>query len=171
MRPGLTRTEVTERKGEIRQFFAEYYAAFDEAVRDDAPDIGKLIDFFTVPLTIITGETHVCLATPDAMGAALKINIDRLRALRFERSVPERSDFRLLNDKACLLEVEWARKGLTGAVESTLRLLYLIADTSLGWRIVTMVVMGEPPNETLLNPEDHSGQAASSGERPRAMGS
>jgi hypothetical protein len=30
---------------------------------------------------------------------------------------------------------------------STIRLIYVFADTGLGWRVVTMVVRGEVPSE------------------------
>jgi hypothetical protein len=148
------------RKDEIRQFFAEYIAAMTEAIESADGDVERLAELFAIPSTLVTGETYIYLSTPDAVRLLLHTYVDRLRAKGFDMSVPQQSDLRLLNDKSCLLEVHWVRPGESGTAPWHLRLLYMIADTGLGWRVVSMVVMGYPPNEALLNPDSGDGAGA-----------
>jgi hypothetical protein len=144
---------VGARKDEIRRFFAEYITAMTAAIESDDGDVEKLAELFAVPSTLVTGETYIYLSTPDAVRLLLRTYVDRLRAKGFDMSVPTQSDLRLLNDKSCLLEVHWVRPDDSGTAPWDLRLLYMIADTGLGWRVVSLVVMGYPPNEALLNPD------------------
>ena len=147
MRSGLSRTGVAERKQAVREFFAHYYWTYHELVRGGSDEFDLLFGFFAVPMTVTTRETHRCLRDAAAVRAAFSDNIRRLRAQRYERAIPVRSDFRILNDRACLAEVDWVRTGSRGEEVSRLRMAYLVAETAEGLRIVSMVVLGEPPED------------------------
>jgi hypothetical protein len=136
--------DVVALKDELRQFFADLLAAFTGKLQGQSGGVTSA-DLFAVPTTVITGETSVHLRTPEAVRTTLTNYIDRLRAMNIDRSVPEQSDLRILNEKACLLEVQWVRKDQTGAEVSRHRTLFVVAATSVGWRVVTTVIMGNPP--------------------------
>lgn len=147
MTPEVTHDEVGERQAQIRDFFARYYWMYHGFRNNQRDDLDVLTDFFAVPVTITTAEVHLCLRSPNALKAALRRHIDRLRLQPFERSVPIRTEFRVLNHKAALADVEWARTAERGVEVSRLSALYVLADTDQGWRIVNMVVRGRPPDD------------------------
>lgn len=153
MRSGLTREGVAAHKAVIRDFFTRYHEAFHTIIQGGSDDLTPLLDFFTVPLTITTRETHLTLLSGDAILAAFRDNVGRQRQQGYERSVPERMDFRILNDKSFLGEVEWVRTGKMGQEHSILRMLYLGAQTDDGLRIVNLVIMGEPPDDVRVHPD------------------
>jgi hypothetical protein len=154
MRSGLTREGVAAHKAAIREFFARYHEAFHSIIVGGSDDLEPLLEFFTVPLTITTRETHLTLATGDAILAAFRDNVGRQRQQRYERSVPERMEFRILNDRAFLAEAHWVRTGRLGQEQSILRMLYLGALTDDGMRIVNLVVMGDPPDDVRVHQDD-----------------
>jgi hypothetical protein len=147
-----TPADVGALKGEIRGFFVEYCAANADAIQGDDGALAKLESLFAVPSTLVTGEAYLALSTPEALHLMLKTYIDRLRAMDFDRDVPEQSDLRILNDKAGIIEVLWVRRDRAGAEISTNRILYVIADTGSGWRVVTVTLNGIPPDEARINP-------------------
>jgi hypothetical protein len=144
--------DVSALKGEIRGFFVEYCAAMIEAIQGDDGAINKLEGLFAVPSTLVTGDAYLALSTPEDLHLMLQTYIDRLRAMNFAQDMPEHSDLRLLNEKACIIEAQWVRRDGAGAVMSSNRILYVIADTGLGWRVVTVTMNGIPRNEARINP-------------------
>jgi hypothetical protein len=151
MRSGLTREGVGTHKAAVREFFTRYHEAFHAIIQGGSDDLQPLLEFFTVPLTITTRETHLTLLSGDAILAAFRDNVDRQRQQKYERSVPERMDFRILNDRAFLGEVEWVRKGKLGRAHSILRMLYLGVETDDGLRITNLVIMGELPDDVRVH--------------------
>lgn len=147
MRSGLTREGVAANKAAIRDFFTRYHAAFHAVIQEGSDDLEPLLEFFAVPLTVTTRETHVVLSSAEEILAAFKGNVARQRRQASMRSVPERQDLRVLNDKAFLAEVDWVRKGKLGQEVSTLRMLYLGSETEAGLRITALVILGEPPDD------------------------
>jgi hypothetical protein len=156
MRSGLTREGVAAHKAAARDFFARYHEAFHAIIVGGSDDLQPLLEFFTVPLTITTRETHLLLTTGDAILAAFRDNAVRQREQHYERSVPERMEFRILNERAFLAEAHWVRTGKLGQEQSTLRMLYLGAITDEGMRIVNLVVLGDPPDDVRVHPDADS---------------
>jgi hypothetical protein len=161
MRSGLTREGVATHKAAVREFFTRYHEAFHTIIQGGSDDLQPLLDFFTVPLTITTRETHLTLQSGDAILAAFRDNIGRQRQQKYERSVPERMDFRILNDRAFLGEVEWVRKGRLGQEYSILRMLYLGIETDEGLRITNLVILGEPPDDVRVHADAPDAAAGS----------
>jgi hypothetical protein len=153
MRSGLTREGVAANKAAIREFFSRYHEAFHTVIQGESDDLNPLLDFFAVPLRVTTRETHVLLSSPEAIIAAFSDNVARQRKQQYMRSVPERMDVRVLNDKAFLAEADWVRKGKLGQELSTLRMLYLGAELDGGLRIIELVILGEPPEDVRVHPD------------------
>jgi hypothetical protein len=151
MRSGLTREGVAAHKAAIREFFTRYHAAFHAIIQEGSDDLDPLLEFFSVPLTITTRETHLTLQSGDAILAAFRDNVARQRQGNYERSVPERMEFRILNDRSFLAEVDWVRTGKMGQEFSILRMLYLGAETDQGLRITSLVILGEPPEDVRVH--------------------
>lgn len=157
MRSGLSRGEVTAHKALVRDFFARYHETFEGIIRSGSDDLTPLLGYFALPLTVTTRETHLVITDAPALFEVFGTNVARQRAQHHERSVQERSDLRVLNDRAFLAEVDWVRRGKRGEPLSTLRMLYLGAETDAGPRIVHLVVVGEPPEDARVNPDEAPG--------------
>jgi hypothetical protein len=147
MRSGLPRVGVSARKASVRDFFARYYWAYHDLTRHPEADRTALLEFFAVPLTVTTPETHLALTSPEAVVRSIGRQMDRLRQQPYERSIPVRSDFRILNRRSALAEVDWARTSRLGQEVSRLHLLYLVTETEVGTRITSMVVLGQSPED------------------------
>lgn len=165
MRSGLTREGVTAHKAALRDFFTRYHEAFHTIIQKGSDDLEPLLEFFAVPLTVTTRETHLTLLSGHAILAAFRANVHLQRQGGYEKSVPERMEFRILNDKAFLAEVDWVRTGKMGQEHSILRMLYLGAETDTGLRIINLVILGEPPDDVRVPDDGQEGPARAP--RPR----
>ena len=126
---------------EIRAFFARYGSTFVDLAVGKRSDMDALLAFYGAPLRYIGPTFHIVMkddATitgPDGMGG----EIERLRQANFAGSTLDKCDIRVLNSRAALVDASWLRRDTSGEIMARFAVLYLMALTTEGWRITSVI--------------------------------
>jgi len=124
---------------EVRAWFAAYLDTFASLAGEGA-DEESLLDFYGVPLVIVTDDR--CLALPDraAVVRVVRSMADGLLRADYAGSTVHRLDVRSLNARAVLVEGEFGRHDRKGGEFERIGVTYLVAKAADGWRFTSIVV-------------------------------
>jgi hypothetical protein len=124
---------------DVRAWYDRYVATFTGLAAGERTDLDALLDYFGVPLVIITEDRYLTLPTQDAVLSSARALIDPLRQANYGGSTVHHLDIRPLNARAALIAGEFSRHDRTGAELERVGAAYLAAKTDDGWRFTTLI--------------------------------
>src|ERR1700675_4843234 len=126
---------------EIRKFFSSYGPTFVELADGERADLNALLEFYGAPLRFIGSNFHMVMKDDDAITGeeGMGGEIGRLRHAHFAGSTLDKSDIKVLNAQAALVDAVWVRRDTAGTVMSRFGVIYLMALTAHGWRITSAI--------------------------------
>ena len=123
----------------VRGWFSEYldaYAASGRGERDPA----SLLAYYGVPLLLTTDAGFLALTTGDQVVAAVRQQVDGMRAADYDRSEVLDSAVTVLNSRSALYRAAFSRQRIDGGEISRLAATYLVTDGPVGRRISVLAV-------------------------------
>ena len=127
-------------EGDVRDWFAGYLHAFTSLARGERADPEALLDFYGVPLVMLSEERCSTLMDRSAVIGAVQSLVDGLRRMDYAGSIVHRLDVRPLNTRAALVDGMFSRYDRKGGELERLGATYLVAKTDDGWRFASIVV-------------------------------
>jgi hypothetical protein len=124
---------------DVSLWFDEYLAAFAACGRGEN-DVASLLAYYGVPLLLATDDGFVALTSDDQIVAAVKPQLDGMRAADYDHTDVLHSDVTVLNATSAIYRGEYSYVGGDGAQLRRLALTYLLTDSALGRRISVLAV-------------------------------
>jgi len=134
----MTSSETVET--EVRAWFAAYLDTFASLAAGGGADEESLLDFYGVPLVIVTDDCCSALLDRAAVVGVARSMADGLLRADYAGSTVHHLDVRPLNARAVLVEGVFGRRDRKGVEFERLGVTYLVAKTADGWRFTSMVV-------------------------------
>jgi len=124
---------------DVSQWFGEYLSAFAACGRGES-DPASLLAYYGVPLLLTTDDGFFAATSGDQVVAAMRQQVDGMRAAGYGRSEVLRSQVTVLNATSALYSgtFSWHRGDGTEIRRPTLT--YLVTDGPAGRRISALVV-------------------------------
>jgi hypothetical protein len=132
--PGLDATAA-----EISDWYGGYLDTFTSLAAGERTDLDSVLNFFGVPLVIVTDDRFLALSTRDEVLGTAKALIDQLLQVNYASSTVHRLDIRPFNIRAVLVEGEFSRHDRRGDELERFGTTYLVAKTDEGWRFTSIV--------------------------------
>ena len=127
--------------GDVARWFGEYLEAYAACGRGES-DTASLLGYYGVPLLLTTGDAVLALTSGDQVVAAVRPQIDGMRAAGFARSEIVDSEVTVLNARSALYRGTFSRRRSDGAEVGRLTATYLVTDGVAGRRISVLAVHG-----------------------------
>ncbi len=124
---------------EVSRWFGEYLDAFAACGRGEH-DTGSLLAYYAVPLLLATDSGFFALTSDEQVVAAVRPQVDGMRAAGFARSEILGSHVTLLNSTSALYRATISRQRSDGSEISRLTATYLVTDGQAGRRISVLAV-------------------------------
>ena len=124
---------------EVSRWFAEYLEAFASCGRGES-DAVSLLAYYGVPLLISTDDGFLALTNAEQVVAALRPQVDGMRAAGYARSEILSSEVTVLNASSALYRGTFSRRSRGGGEISQLRATYLVTAGAAGRRISVLAV-------------------------------
>ncbi len=124
---------------DIRAWYDRYLDAFTGLAAGERDDLDALLEYFGVPLAIITEDRYVALPTRDAVLRTAQTLINPLRLANYSGSTVHRLDVRPLNARAAIIDGAFSRHDRAGNELERFGIVYLVAKTDEGWRFTSIV--------------------------------
>lgn len=125
---------------DVRRWFDAYLADFVALGRGDVHDVGRVLDYYGVPLLLSTdaGST-VLLDEAQVLGAAQQ-QIDGMRSAGYDRSDELAAETTVLNRTCAIHRGRFSRLRADGTEITRVEATYLITDAAAGRRISAIVL-------------------------------
>jgi hypothetical protein len=127
----------------LRKWFNRYTDTAGALVTGDRGDLPSLLEFYAVPLTIVTDDDHLVLPDSAAVLRAMRSTVDTLRDAGYVRTLTHRLDVHVLNERSAIVEGVFSRVTATGAVLARFGAVEVLVRTAIGWRISVMAMTAE----------------------------
>ena len=114
---------------EVRAWYGDYLETFTSLAAGEHTDLEVLLDYFGVPIVIITEHRYVALETADAVLSTSATLIEQLRQANYAGSTVHYLDIRPLNRRAALVEGVFSRNDREGNELERFGTTYLVAET------------------------------------------
>jgi hypothetical protein len=124
---------------DVSQWFGEYLRAFVACGRGES-DAASLLAYYGVPLLLTTDDESFTLTSGDQVVAAMRQQIDGMRAAGYGRTESLRSQVTVLNATSALYGGTFSWHRSDGSEIRRVTLTYLVTDGSAGRRISALVV-------------------------------
>ena len=124
---------------DVRAWYDRYLDAFTGLAAGERDDLDALLEYFGVPLVILTEDRYLALPTRGAVLGTAQALIDRLRRAHYASSTVHRLDVRPLNARVAFIDGAFSRHDRTGDELERFGTAYLAARTDEGWRFTTIV--------------------------------
>ena len=124
---------------DIRAWYDRYLDTFTGLAAGERDDLDALLEFFGVPLVIVTEDRYVALPTREAFLSTAQTLINRLRQVNYDGSTVHRLDIRPLNARAAVIDSGFSRHDWAGNELERFGTVYLAAKTDGGWRFTSIV--------------------------------
>jgi hypothetical protein len=124
---------------DVSQWFAEYLSVFVACARGES-DAASLLAYYGVPLLLTTDDESVTLASGDQVVAAMRQQIDGMRAVGYGRTEVLRSQVTVLNAMSALYYGTFSWRRSDGSEIRRVTLTYLVTDGPAGRRISALMV-------------------------------
>jgi len=113
---------------------------FEACGRGAENGIGRLLDYYDVPLLLTTDDGVLALTSEAEVTRAVQQQIDGMRAAGYHRSEVLESHVEVLNTVSAFYRALLSRERGDGSEIGRLRVTYLITDGSAGRRISALLV-------------------------------
>ncbi len=124
---------------DVSQWFGDYLEAFAACGRGER-DTDSLLAYYGVPLLLTTDDGYFALTRDDQVVAALRQQVDGMRAAGYGRSEILRSEVTVLNSASALYNGTFSRQRNDGGEISRLAATYLVTEGPAGRRISALLV-------------------------------
>jgi len=124
---------------DVSQWFGEYLSAFVACARGET-DTASLLAYYGVPLLLTTDDGSFVLTNGDEVVAAMRQQIDGMRAAGYERTEVVRSQVTVLNAASALYYGTYSWHRSDGSEIRRPTLTYLVTDGPDGRRISALAV-------------------------------
>jgi len=124
---------------DVGRWFGEYLDVFEACGRGDS-DAAALLGYYGVPLLLTTGDGFFALASSDQVVAAMRQQMDRMRAAGYSHSEILGSQITVLNATSALYRGAFSWHRGDGGEISRLTATYLVTDGPAGRRISVLAV-------------------------------
>jgi hypothetical protein len=130
---------VTVDGTDVSRWFGEYLDAFAACGRGES-DTASLLAYYGVPLLVTTGEGSFTLTSEDQVVAAVRQQVDAMRAAGYHGSEILDRGVTVLNSTSALYRGTFSRHRSDGTEISQLTATYLVTDGAAGRRISVLAV-------------------------------
>ena len=130
---------VTVDNSDVSGWFGEYLDAFAACGRGER-DTASLLAYYGVPLLLSTDDGFFALTSDDQVVAAVKQQVDGMRAADYHHSEVLDSEVTVLNATSALYRGRFSRQRRDGGEIGRLSATYLVTDGSVGRRIAALAV-------------------------------
>jgi hypothetical protein len=120
--------------GDVSTWFREYLEAFAACGRGES-DTGSLLAYYGVPLLLTTDGGFFALTSGDQVVAAVRQQVDGMRADGYARTEILGSEVTVLNSTSALYRGTFSRQRSDGGEIGRLTATYLVADGAAGRRV------------------------------------
>jgi hypothetical protein len=124
---------------DVSQWFGEYLSAFVACARGET-DTASLLAYYGVPLLLTTDDGSFTLTSGDQVVAAMRQQIDGMRAAGYERTEVLSSQVTALNAASALYRGTYSWRRSDGGEIRRPTLTYLVTDGPEGRRISALAV-------------------------------
>src|SRR6516162_8261284 len=125
---------------DVSQWFGEYLSAFAACGRGES-DPASLLAYYGVPLLLTTDDGFFALTSDDQVVAAMRQQVDGMRAAGYGRSELLRSEITVLNATSALYQGTYSwRRSDDSEIRRPTTLTYLVTDGPAGRRISVLTV-------------------------------
>ena len=125
----------------MSEWFGEYLAAFAACGRGDS-DPTSLLAYYGVPLVLTTDGGCYPLTSDDQVVAAMRQQVDGMRAAGYDHTEALGSEITVLNATTALYRGTFSWRRNDGGEIRRVTLTYLVTEGPAGRRISAMVVHG-----------------------------
>jgi hypothetical protein len=130
---------VTVDSSDVSRWFDEYLETFAACGRGEK-DTGSLLDYYAVPLLLTTDDGFFAATSGDQVVAALRQQLDGMRAAGYARTEILDSEVTVLNATSALYRGTFSRQRSDGGEIGRLTGTYLVTDGKTGRRISVLAV-------------------------------
>lgn len=134
-------------EGEVRGWYSAYFDAFVHLATGERDDLESLLDFYGVPMTVVSDGGYRVLATREAVLDFAHDAIDPLLRAGYAGTELLRLDIRPLDSSAAFLEGLFSRRNRDGKEIDHAGAAYLAVKTGVGWRVASFVLRTTGPPE------------------------
>jgi hypothetical protein len=124
---------------DVSDWFDKYLDAFAACGRGDN-DASSLLAYYGVPLLLTTDDGFFALTSGDQVVAAMRQQVDGMRAAGYNRSESLHSQVTVLNATSALYEGTYSWRRSDGGEIRRPTLTYLVTDGPAGRRISALAV-------------------------------
>jgi hypothetical protein len=124
---------------DVSRWFGEYLDAFAACGRGER-DTASLLAYYGVPLLLTVDNGFLALTSDDQVVAAVRQQVDGMRAAGYHRSEILDAEVTVLNSRSALYRGTFSRQRSDGAEISRLTATYLVTDGPAGRRISVLAV-------------------------------
>ena len=124
---------------DVSRWFGEYLDAYAACGRGET-DVHTLLAYYGVPLLLTTDNGFFAPSTGDQVVAAVKPQLDGMRAAGYARTEILDSDVTVVNSTSALYRGTLSRQRADGGEISRLTATYLVTDGEAGRRISVLAV-------------------------------
>ena len=126
--------------GHPSAWFEGYLEAYAACGRGESDDLRALLGYYAVPLLLTTDQAAVALTTEDDVLAAVRRQVDGLRASGYDHSETLDLDVVEVNATTMLHTADFSRQRADGTEIGRLRVTYLVTVGPKGRRISALAV-------------------------------
>jgi NTF2-like protein (DUF6841) len=124
---------------ELSRWFGGYLDAFAACGRGEK-DTASLLAYYAIPLLITTDGGFFVLTSDDQIVAAVRPQVDGMRAAGYHRSEVLGSEITVLNSTSALYRGMYSYHRSDGTQISRVTVTYLVTDGAAGRRISVLAV-------------------------------
>lgn len=135
---------TTVRTADVERWFTTYLADYAAMVRGDVDDARRLLGHYGAPLLMTTDAACVALADGEQVAAAVRRQVDDLRADDYDRTEQLTAATVVLNRTCATHRALLSRRRRDGSEIARLEATYLITGAVEGRRIAAIVVHSPP---------------------------
>ncbi len=134
-------------ESEVRGWYSAYFDTFVSLATGQRGDLDALLDFYGVPMTIVSDGGYRVLPTREAVLQFAHDAIDPLLRAGYAGTDLLRLDIRPLDSYAAFIEGLFSRRDREGKEIDHAGAAYLAVKTGEGWRVASFVLRTAGPPE------------------------
>jgi hypothetical protein len=125
---------------EVREWYDRYVVTFTRLARGDSSDLEAMLEFYAVPLTVISDSGYQTFADRASLLSFWGEHIEQARRAHYAGSTIHHLDVRALNTRAALVEGAFSRHDSQGHEYARFGATYLAGKTIHGWRFTALII-------------------------------
>jgi hypothetical protein len=136
---GIVVRDYNTIEADVRGWYDAYFTTFVKLAVGERSDVDSLLDFYGVPMVVITENGCRALSNREEVLSFAKSALDDLIRMNYAGTTIERLDIRPLDPYAAFVEGVFSRRDSQGKEFDQAGSAYLVARTNRGWRVASFV--------------------------------